>query len=261
MRNVWSREETLIAFGIYCRTPFGRLHARNPEIVEIARSMGRTANALAMKCCNLAAFDSAQKSRGIKGLSKASRLDGEIWRDFAAHPEDIAFEAEQALARVMDRAPLMASDVHWEDVKGLDKQTLTKVRVNQQFFRSMILSGYRNQCAVCRLPFTELLVASHIVPWAKDDGLRMNPTNGLCLCVLHDRAYDYGLLLIDARYRISVSAKVDEKKVLPPVASGFHRYRGRKIALPDRWAPDPTLLSRHAELLLSRNLTLAVTAN
>jgi len=70
--QAWTRAETLVAFNVYCRTPFGRLHARNPEIVEVAKALGRTPDSLAMKCCNLAAFDSALQERGIKGLSKAS---------------------------------------------------------------------------------------------------------------------------------------------------------------------------------------------
>lgn len=31
----WSREELLVAFNIYCQTPFGKLHSRNPEIVRV----------------------------------------------------------------------------------------------------------------------------------------------------------------------------------------------------------------------------------
>ena len=72
-RLAWTRDETLVAFNLYCRTPFGKLHARNPEIIEVAASLGRTPNALAMKCCNLAAFDEALQMREIKGLSKASK--------------------------------------------------------------------------------------------------------------------------------------------------------------------------------------------
>ena len=33
-RRTWSRDETLVALNIYCRNSFGRLHGRNPEIVE-----------------------------------------------------------------------------------------------------------------------------------------------------------------------------------------------------------------------------------
>jgi hypothetical protein len=68
-RKSWSRDEILVAFNVYCRTPFGRLHARNPEIADLATRMGRTPAALAMKCCNLAGFDAAQRERGIVGLA------------------------------------------------------------------------------------------------------------------------------------------------------------------------------------------------
>ena len=29
--KLWTRDETLVAFNLYCRTPFGRLHAGDPE--------------------------------------------------------------------------------------------------------------------------------------------------------------------------------------------------------------------------------------
>ena len=40
--KLWTRDETLVAFNLYCRTPFGRLHARNQEIIELASALGRT---------------------------------------------------------------------------------------------------------------------------------------------------------------------------------------------------------------------------
>ena len=48
-RRVWTRQELLVAFALYCRLPFGRLHSRNPEIVQFAEAIGRTPSALAMK--------------------------------------------------------------------------------------------------------------------------------------------------------------------------------------------------------------------
>lgn len=44
----WTRDQLLIAFRFYCRTPFGRLHYRNPEIIRLAEVIGRTPSALAM---------------------------------------------------------------------------------------------------------------------------------------------------------------------------------------------------------------------
>src|SRR5665647_2819139 len=60
----------------------------------------------------------------------------------------------------------------------------------RDFFRSLILSVYNEQCAICNMPVRRLLVASHIVPWSVDPSQRMNPRNGICLCSLHDRAFD-----------------------------------------------------------------------
>lgn len=36
MQRNWTREEHLAAFGLYTRLPFGQLHQRNPEIVQLA---------------------------------------------------------------------------------------------------------------------------------------------------------------------------------------------------------------------------------
>lgn len=247
-RKDWTRTETLVAFNLYCRTPFGRLHGKNPEIIEVAAALGRTANALAMKCCNLAAFDEALKQRGIKGLSKASKTDAEVWHDFQQNPEEVAFDSEQAFAKLMKQPVRAEPDVRWEDVQGLDRQAVTKVRVNQQFFRSLILAGYRNRCAVCELPLPQLLVASHIIPWSIDPSLRMNPQNGICLCALHDRAFDKGLLRIAPDYLIAIHHSVLEVGEVPSVTSFLTSFAGRRLSLPDRWLPDPLLLERYGVL-------------
>jgi hypothetical protein len=247
-RKPWSREETLVAFNVYCRLPFGRLHARNPEIIRVATALGRTPSALAMKCCNLAAFDSTLQARGISGLTKASQLDAQIWSEFEADPESLAFTAEQAIARIMHRRMRMAKVVEWDDVRGLDRVTTTKVRVNQQFFRSIILAGYRCKCAICELPFESLLVASHIIPWSIDKSHRMNPKNGICLCTLHDKAFDRGLLPIRTNYTIFFHDQLVTAAELPIVREAFLRFADRTINLPERWHPDPELLQRHHSL-------------
>lgn len=247
----WTRDETLVAFNIYCRMPFGRLHARNPEIIRVANAIGRTPSALAMKCCNLAAFDAAQQARGIRGLSRAARLDADVWRHFEQDPESLAFEAEETYSRILHQDLRKSDTVEWEDVLGLDRAVVTKVRVNQQFFRSLVLAGYQGKCAVCALPFPSLMVASHIIPWSIDRTLRMNPRNGICLCALHDKAFDRGLILIAADYKIALHPDVMAVADVESVAMNFVRYAGAQLILPDRWQPDPSLLGRHAELSLS----------
>ena len=53
-----------------------------------------------------------------------------------------------------------------------------------------------------------LLNASHIIPWSVDKMRRADPRNGLSLCVLHDRAFDRGLIAVDEDFRIILSEKV-----------------------------------------------------
>jgi putative restriction endonuclease len=242
----WTRDEVLIAFNLYCQTPFGRLHARNPEIVRVAALMNRTPGALAMKCCNLAALDPSLQQRG---LSKVSSLDRKLWEEFQGNQERIAFQSEMAVANLTGSKPRMADSLEWESRQGIEKTVATKVRVNQHFFRSMVLAGYREACAVCSIPIPSLLVASHIVPWALDPANRMNPRNGLCLCCLHDRAFDKGVLHIGQDYVVRITAKVQKWRTIEVVQQALLRHEGQNLHLPDRWLPDKALLSRHAEQL------------
>src|SRR5262245_56600345 len=90
----WTRPQLLAALRLYYQTDFGRLHSKNREIIALAKKIGRTPSALAMKACNFASLDPAQRARGVKGLSGASRADRALWDEFAADSERVANEAE-----------------------------------------------------------------------------------------------------------------------------------------------------------------------
>jgi len=244
----WSRTETLIAFALYCRLPFGRLHSRNPEIVAIARKLGRTPSSIAMKCCNLASLDETHQQRGVRGLQKVSALDRNVWSEFQTDPDAVSFEAATAIARLESRPVLPISEPDIADLEGKENERIVRVRVNQYFFRDLILTGYCDSCAVCGLPLPELLVASHIVPWSIDVRLRMNPRNGLCLCGTHDRAYERGLLRITRSYTIRIAVP-DRVRKSQPVTDWLIKYEGNQIQLPQRWLPDPELLERKFALI------------
>ena len=53
----WTRSELLAALNMYCQLPFGRLHASNPAIIQLAHAMERSPAALAMKLVNIASLD------------------------------------------------------------------------------------------------------------------------------------------------------------------------------------------------------------
>ncbi len=56
-RRDWTREELIVAFNLYCKIPFGRIHIRNPLVIELARAIGRTPSAVSWKLANFARLD------------------------------------------------------------------------------------------------------------------------------------------------------------------------------------------------------------
>ena len=246
----WTKEQLKLAFHLYCQLPFGRLHSRNPEIIKLATLIGRTPSAVAMKLVNFASLDPAIVNSGRSGLGNASALDKEVWDEFHADWEKLAIECEQ-LRHSLERgyepettADAVDDDFALEDFTGETKQVLTAQRVKQQFFRRAVLSSYRGRCCMSGLSEPRLLIASHIVPWSKDKANRLNPSNGLCLSAIHDKAFDKGLIALTDDFRIVVSEelkRLDEafvKDVLLPLS-------GKQIELPERFMPSVEFLSRH----------------
>ena len=98
-RRNWSRDELILTANLYCKTPFGRLHSRNPTVVSLARLLGRTSSAVAWKLVNFASLDPSLKKRGIKGATNVSNLDREVWNEFYSDWNRLAYESEILLAK------------------------------------------------------------------------------------------------------------------------------------------------------------------
>jgi putative restriction endonuclease len=166
-RRNWTREELILAFNLYCKIPYGTFHGRNPRIIELAKLISRTPNALALKLSNFASFDPHHRARGIKGMQNTGRLDKEIWDEFTNNWEDLIFESEKILASKQETTIEKKYNFKFEDFnsrKGENKIFEVKTRVNQSFFRSLILSIYNFKCSISRIDIPDLLIASHIIP-------------------------------------------------------------------------------------------------
>lgn len=248
-RENWSRDELIIAFNLYCRTAFGRIHRSNPQIIQVAKSIGRTPSAVAMKMVNFASLDPVHRKRNVKGLQHGSREDAKIWEEFHRNWESLAFESQKALEKLVGKTEdeytgkilFLESDIPTE------AQRTIRVRLVQKFFRDTVLSSYDFSCAICKLNLHIMLNASHIVPWSVDKNRRADPSNGLSLCVFHDRAFDRGLITISEDLKVTVY-----KGIKIPHTSKLHRVglldiEGKKINLPDRFCPDPAALAYHRQ--------------
>jgi putative restriction endonuclease len=248
-QKLWTRDELILAINLYCKTPFGKIHRTNPKVIELANLIGRTPNSVSFKLVNFASFDPSLKARGIKGASNASKLDLEIWNEFYNDWDRLPFESEKLLAKCTNRSIEAASEIEIEDLpkEGRVRTQLVKVRVNQNFFRAMIIASYNNKCCITGLSVKELLVAGHIRPWGVDEKNRMNPQNGLAINALHDKAFEAGLITILPNYKIKVSSILKRSKD-ESIKEYFLMYDNQSIILPKRFYPAKEFLEYHNDV-------------
>jgi len=92
---LWTREESILAFELYCRIPFRRTKANNPTVKELALLLGRTPASVARKLGNFGAFDPELRQKAISGLTHTSKLDKQIWDEFHADWNGLVWKASQ----------------------------------------------------------------------------------------------------------------------------------------------------------------------
>ncbi len=245
-RRNWSEQELIVAFNLYCKLPFGQYHNHNKKVIELSKILGRTPSSVSLKLCNFARLDPLHQKRGVKGMQHGSKLDEKIWNEFNQNWEKLAYESELLIAKFSKKTIEETAHIEAADLpKGKMREAIIKARVNQYFFRSAILSSYNQKCCITGLGITELLVASHITPWAKDEKNRLNPHNGLCLNSIHDKAFERGFLTVTPEYRIKLSKYFDDFKKGGVVNDLFFKYNNQAIILPDKFLPSKEFLDYH----------------
>ncbi|MGV3530576.1 MAG: HNH endonuclease [Flavisolibacter sp.] len=246
-QRLWTEDELILAINLYAKLPFGKMHSRNPQVVELAHLIGRTPGSVAFKLVNFASLDPELQKRGIKGAANTAILDREVWNRFYKNWDSAFEESEKLLAEKKNKTveELYESE-RMDDEPGLEKERLVNTRVNQYRFRMLVLANYDSTCCITGIRQPELLIASHITSWSKFENNRLNPRNGLCLNALHDKAFDAGLLTIDANdFTIKISSLLLNKN--GPVADMdfFNKYQDKRITVPKKFPPSEEFLRVH----------------
>ncbi|MBD2751948.1 HNH endonuclease [Spirosoma validum] len=242
----WTREELILAFNLYLKLPFGKMHKGNEEVKKLAAILGRrTPDSVAMRLANFTSVDPYHQQRGVKGMDGGRKQVEPIWNEFINNQEELVFESEHILAEYQHKTieevyPEIIFDL--KDLKGEVKIRAVKTRVNQSVFRQMILKTYENRCAISGIDLPELLVASHIIPWAENEHERLNPENGLCLSNLYDRAYEKGLICIDVNYKVLLSKRLKAESSKEFYQQFFGRYEHQPILAPKVYQPKKEFL-------------------
>ncbi|MGA8417972.1 MAG: HNH endonuclease [Candidatus Dormiibacterota bacterium] len=146
----------------------------------------------------------------------------------------VAFDVAQRLVTVGNLS---------DEVQRRYVERLTRQRLHQPVFRIRVLTAYANQCAMCRLRYSSLLDAAHILPDGHPLGAAI-VTNGLSLCKIHHAAYDNNLLGVRPDLVVEVRSDVRTQIDGPMLLHGLQEMAGVRLVRPRSRAsqPDPERL-------------------
>lgn len=247
-QTLWTREELTLAINLYSKLLFGQIHQRNPAVIDLADTIGRTPGSVAYKLVNFASLDPKLRQRGVKGMSNASRLDKEVWQEYIHNWDQQYIEGEKLLAQKKRTTVEKLNGINLDDFKetdGKERQQLVTIRLNQHLFRNLVLTNFDNRCCITGIKMPELIIASHIVPWSKDKANRISPKNGLALNALHDKAFDRGLLTVTEELKIKISSVFHQQADTESIKQNFINYDGKSIIEPKKFYPDTDFLKYH----------------
>lgn len=95
-------------------------------------------------------------------------------------------------------------------------------------------------------------MASHIIPWAKNEKERWNPENGICLSALYDKAFDKGLIGINQNYQIMLSSTIKKKKETHFYKNYFEPIENQKITNAIKYLPRKEFLEYHLDTVFEK---------
>lgn len=93
-----------------------------------------------------------------------------------------------------------------ESVNTNEQVRELKSRIGQSDFSERVRLNYNHQCCFpkCGINERRFLIGAHIARWADKPEMRGDISNGLCLCLMHDKAFEAGLFTISSDLRVWV---------------------------------------------------------
>lgn len=229
----WSLPEATLALSLYAVTPSSKLKANNPQIIGLAKIIGRAPGAVKCRLHNFASLDKRATGRGFNHISELDRL---VWNKYSDGQElqllplmndavDIAcnhFNKDLELADWLDTSdsnlsssstpssPDNYSDLLVDSTLPGESEVeiLCKRRRSQGFFRQAVLANFNCTCAISGCSIRSLVEAAHILPWADHPYERLKQSNGLALNPFFHAAFDQNLLGISPDGKVSISRRL-----------------------------------------------------
>ncbi len=78
------------------------------------------------------------------------------------------------------------------------------VRMGQKEFSDQVRHNYGSRCCFpeCDVADPPFLVAGHIARWSDNSKLRGDLGNGICFCLMHDKAFENGVFTVSLDWRV-----------------------------------------------------------
>lgn len=190
----------------------------------------------------------------------ANELSAEKNKENEAYPTDQDFLSEAAYSLEVDNdssaemLPLSNEEVStYEEFlragvyEVANSSATIKTRGSaQRVFAEEVKKNYSNACAMTGIKTRDFLIASHIVPWSIDETIRLDPSNGICLSVFVDRAFENGFIILNDDLTVKVNwEKIGKDEKLKDELQVFD---GVKISSPKAHPPKAEYLKRRREM-------------
>ena len=98
-------------------------------------------------------------------------------------------------------------------------------RIKQDDFSKAVKRNYNGRCCFpeCAVIDEQFLIGAHIARWSDVKELRGELSNGLCLCLMHDKAFERGLFTLDENNRVCVLPRALQSTWGRAFLSSHHR--------------------------------------
>jgi putative restriction endonuclease len=154
-----------------------------------------------------------------------------------------------ALTNPGEVEPASAADAN--DYAIENRRIEIEQRQKQSLFRRRVMQNFQGRCCLSGISEEDLLVAGHIVPWAKRIDTRLDPSNGLLLYCPYDRLFDKGFISFDDELRVIVAPWVD--RCSAPLRTVLTQLASQHARRPAKWPIKAEYLAYHrAEVLQTK---------
>ncbi|NRD76219.1 HNH endonuclease [Bacillus sp. BRMEA1] len=137
-------------------------------------------------------------------------------------------------------AQTVSPNITMNENDGKDIFRQIKTRQGQYKLRKKILKNYQSNCALCKISHPNLLITSHIKPWAESTQVeRVDSHNCILLCKIHDALFENGFISFTDDFQVLYSTNFDFD------SQGIHK--NLTFREPIEYLPSPLFLKEHRQ--------------